>query len=85
MAENALLNGARIEDAETILLHNRKIEEAVQFCMRLNRWSRALDIAEKNATDVKLVLKERAKYLKALNKTETDNNYIKLNETYSDT
>lgn len=82
MAENILLNGARIEEAETILLHNQKIGEAIQFCMRLNRWSRALDIAEKNATDVKLVLKERAKYLKALNKAETDNHYIILNENY---
>lgn len=78
MAENALMNGAR-EEAETILLHNKKIGEAIQFCMRLHRWSRALEIAEKNSTDVKLVLSERAKYLKALNRTETDNHFIATN------
>lgn len=79
MAENAVMNGARIEEAETILLHNRKITEAIQFCMRLHRWSRALEIADKNGTDVRLVLKERAKYLSALQKTETDNDFIKMN------
>jgi intraflagellar transport protein 80 len=79
MAENAIMNGARIEEAETILLHNRKITEAIQFCMRLHRWSRALEIADKNSTDVKLVLKERIKYLEALQKTETDNEFIKMN------
>lgn len=79
MAENAVMNGARIEEAETILLHNRKVSEAIQLCMRLHRWNRALDIAEKNSTDVKQVLKERTKYLSALQKTETDNDFIKMN------
>lgn len=79
MAENAVMNGARIEEAETILLHNRKITEAIQFCMRLHRWNRALDIADKNSVDVKLVLQERAKYLSALQKTESDNDFIKMN------
>lgn len=82
MAENAVMNGARIEEAETILLHNRKITEAIQFCMRLHRWNRALDVADKNGVDVKLVLTERSKYLTALQKTETDNDFIKMNAKF---
>lgn len=77
MAENALKSSSRFEEAETILLHNRKIDEAIEFCMRLHRWSRALDIAEKNTTDLERVLKEREKYLMALNKMETDKFFIK--------
>ncbi len=79
MAENAIMNGARIEEGETILLHNRKISEAIQFCLRLHRWKNALDIAVKNSTDVKLVLLERKKYMKALEKSETDSEFIKMN------
>lgn len=79
MAENAIMNGARIEEAETILLHNRKISEAIQFCLRLHRWQRALEIAVKNSTDLKLVLEERIKYMEALQKTETDPEFIKMN------
>lgn len=79
MAENAIMNGARIEEAETILLHNRKISEAVQFCLRLHRWNRALEIATKNSTDLKLVLEERVKYMKALQKSENDAEFIKMN------
>jgi intraflagellar transport protein 80 len=79
MAENAVMNGARIEEAETILLHNRKVSEAIQFCMRLHRWRRALEIADKHSTDLRLVLKERMKYLTALQKVESDNEFIKMN------
>jgi intraflagellar transport protein 80 len=79
MAETAIMNGARIEEAETILLHNRKVSEAIQFCLRLHRWNRALEIAQKHSTDLKLVLIERSKYLDALQKSETDGEFIKLN------
>lgn len=82
MAENAVIN-ARIEEAETILLHNRKISEAIQFCMRLHIWGRALEIADKNNTDLMLVLRERSKYLTALQKNETFNEFITMNEKFS--
>lgn len=72
MAENVVMNGARIEEAETILLHNRKISEAIQFCLRLHRWNKALEIAEKHSKDIDLVLQERVKYMQALNRDETD-------------
>lgn len=78
MAENAVMNGARIEEAETILLHNRKISEAIQFCLRLHRWNKALEIAEKHSKDVDLVLQERVKYLQALNRDETDADFARL-------
>jgi intraflagellar transport protein 80 len=82
MAENAIMNGTRIEEAETILLHNKKISEAIQFCIRLHRWNRALDIAEKNSTDLNVVLRERKKYLTALQKAESDPDFIKINKTF---
>jgi intraflagellar transport protein 80 len=78
MAENALMNGARIEESETILLHNRKISEAIQFCLRLHRWNKALEIAEKNSKNIALVLNERTKYLQALNRDETDAEFIRV-------
>jgi len=79
MAENAIMNGTRIEEAETILLHNHRTSEAIQFCLRLHRWNRALEIAQKYSTDLKLVLNERVKYMEALQKHETDAEFIKLN------
>lgn len=82
MAENAIMNGTRIEEAETILLHNKKISEAIQFCIRFHRWNRALDIAVKNSTDLNIVLRERMKYLAALQKVETDQDFIKINKTF---
>jgi intraflagellar transport protein 80 len=78
MAESAM-NGARIEEAETILLHNRKISEAIVLCLRLHRWNRALEIAQKHSTDVKLVCEERVKYMEALQKVENEPEFVKLN------
>lgn len=83
MAENAVMNGGRIEEAETILLHNRKIPEAIQFCLRLHRWNKALEIAEKHSKDVDLVLQERVKYLQALNRDETEPDFVRLMKVHS--
>ncbi|XP_058819014.1 intraflagellar transport protein 80 homolog [Topomyia yanbarensis] len=77
MAENSIMNG-RTQEAEIILLHNKKIPEAILFCLRMHRWSRALEIAQKNETDVDLVLKERKKYLFALGREEHDPHFLKL-------
>lgn len=79
MAETAIMNGTRIEEAETILLHNRKISEAIQFCLRLHRWHKALEIAQRHSTDLKLVYEERQKYMEALKKQENEPEFIKLN------
>lgn len=68
MAENSIMMGRAIE-AETILLHNKNIFEAVEMFMRLHQWERALNIAQ-DAKDVEQVLGERKKYLKALDREE---------------
>lgn len=75
MAENSLMNG-RITEAEIILLHNKKISEAISFSIRMHRWDRALEIAEKHNTDTDLVLGERKKYLAVLNREEMNQNFI---------
>lgn len=75
MAENSLMNG-RITEAEIILLHNKKISEAISFSIRMHRWDRALEIAEKHNIDTDLVLVERKKYLAILNREEMNQNFI---------
>lgn len=71
MAEISVMMG-RSNEAETILLHNNKISEAIQLCVRMHRWERALDVAKshKNSTDLEFVLQQRKKYLNALNREE---------------
>lgn len=82
MAENALMNGARISEAETILLHNKKIPEVIRFSIRLHRWDRAIEIAEKFSTDIQFVLQERFKYLKALGSEEVNSKFVEFNKVY---
>lgn len=71
MAEMSVMMG-RSNEAETILLHNNKISEAVELCIRMHRWERALEIAKSNdkQSDVDSVLEQRKKYLNALNRPE---------------
>lgn len=80
MAENSIMMG-RIIEAETILLHNRKISEAILLCLRMHRWERALDIAETNNINIDVVLEERKKYLKALEKMEFNEKFLRKNTT----
>jgi intraflagellar transport protein 80 len=82
MAESALMNGTRISEAETILLHNKKIPETIRFLIRYHRWDRAIEIAEKFSTDIQFVLQERVKYLKALGSDETSLKFIEFNKAY---
>lgn len=67
----------RSNEAETILLHNNKAIEAIQLCVRMHRWDRALDIAKsnKNAANIDWVLQQRKKYLNALNREEYLTNF----------
>lgn len=72
MAEVSVLNG-RITEAELLLVHNKQIKEAINLCMRMHSWDRALDIAQKHKQTVDLVdvvLSERNKYLSSLRKKE---------------
>lgn len=71
IAEMSIANG-RIVEAESILLHNNKVNEAIELCIRMHRWERALAIAEshKNDKNIDCVIERRRKFLKALNATE---------------
>lgn len=78
MAEMSVMMG-RSNEAETILLHNSKISEAVELCVRMHRWERALDIAKSNdkQSDVDSVLAQRKKYLNELNRPEYLDAFLK--------
>ncbi|KAH8269341.1 hypothetical protein KR018_005129 [Drosophila ironensis] len=79
MAENSLMLGRMLE-AETILLHSRKIEQAVGLCLRMHNWRRALEIAQKHQVEYPdlfpKVLHERQTYIKALQREEWDPLYL---------
>ncbi|XP_034100878.1 intraflagellar transport protein 80 homolog [Drosophila albomicans] len=81
MAENSLMLGRMLE-AETILLHNRKYDQAVALVLRMHNWKRALEIAQKHQADqpdvelLQRVLQERQRYLKALQRDEWDALYM---------
>lgn len=80
MAENAVLNG-RFSEAEIILLHNKRIPEAIDISMRMHRWERALEIAEKYGTDVDVVIEARKKYLNVLGRDEMNPKFIRFLNT----
>ncbi|XP_037710145.1 intraflagellar transport protein 80 homolog [Drosophila subpulchrella] len=79
MAENSLMLGRNLE-AETILLHGKKIEQAVGLALRMHNWRRALEISQKHKMEepdlLPRVLRERIKYLKALQREEWDPLYL---------
>lgn len=79
MAEIAIFQG-RVTEAETILLHNKNYELALNICLRLHRWERALEIAKSsgNPMDVQLILTKRKQYLIALNCTEYIGVFLKM-------
>mgnify|MGYP004597824527 CR=1 FL=1 len=78
MAENSLMLG-RLVEAETILLHNRKYKEAVGLCLRMHNWRRALEVAQKNQTNLLgEVIEQRRRYLKALQREEWDVMFLPL-------
>lgn len=79
MAENSLMMG-RLVEAETLLLHNKKYKEAMNLCIRMHNWDRALDIARKNNVEMDLILGERKKYLMALGREETNEKFLELNK-----
>lgn len=75
MAENSVMMG-RITEAETILVHNKNIPEAVELLIRLHQWERALAIAESHPTQLERILTERQKYLQALGKEEYSEKFL---------
>nr|CAH7751636.1 unnamed protein product [Callosobruchus chinensis] len=79
-AHLALLGG-RVQDAESILLHNGMIFQAIYTNVTLHNWTRALDLAVKHKTHIDTVLYLRKKYLEGLGKTENNNKFSNLNDT----
>ncbi|XP_028134909.1 intraflagellar transport protein 80 homolog isoform X1 [Diabrotica virgifera virgifera] len=79
-SQMALLGGKH-QDAESTLLHNGMVFQAIYMNINLYEWNRALDLAIKHKTHIDTVLYLREKYLKGLEKTENNNRFISLNET----
>lgn len=79
MAEIAVFQG-RINEAETILLHNKNYALAMEICLRLHRWERALEIAKSSSTptDIQSIQSKRKQYLAALNCAEYIDSYKTL-------
>lgn len=79
MAEKSVMMGRNIE-AETILIHNNKASSAIELCIRMHRWERALEIAKStnNSSDIDLVMEERKKYLKVLDRDEYLKPFLKM-------
>lgn len=80
MAEMSVMMG-RSNEAETILLHNNKSREAIQLCVRMHRWERALDVAksQKSQSDLDWVHHQRKKYLLALKRDEYLPSFLQSN------
>lgn len=80
LAGIALLGGS-IQEAETILLHNGLVYQAIHTNIQMHNWGRALELAVKHKTHVDTVLFFRRQYLATINKQENNNKFIKLAET----
>lgn len=77
LAEISVMN-SRIAEAELVLLHNKKISKAIALSIRMHRWERALDIAQKYETDIDVVLEERKKYLSILDRPENNSKFLAI-------
>lgn len=80
LAEISVMNG-RLSEAEIILLHNKRIAEAITLTIRMHRWERALEIAQKYESNLDEVLEERKKYLNALEREENNLKFLAIKST----
>ncbi|CAG9859174.1 unnamed protein product [Phyllotreta striolata] len=79
-AQMALLGGKNLE-AESTLLHNGMVFQAIYMNINLYDWNRALDLAIKHKTHIDTVLYLREKYLDGLGKQENNNKFVTLRES----
>lgn len=77
LAESSVMN-CRITEAEVVLLHNKKITEAIALCIRMHKWERALEIGQKYETDIAFVMTERKKYLSVLDREENNVKFMSV-------
>lgn len=82
LAYITLLSG-QTHEAETILLQNGLVYQAINMNIQMHSWNKALELAVKHKTHVDTVLFLRQKYLKTINKEENNNKYIKLKDSVS--
>lgn len=82
LAEIALLSGS-ISEAETILLHNGLVYQAINLNIQMHNWNRALELAVKHKTHIDTVLFLRQNYLKTIQKEENNSKFLKLKEAVS--
>ncbi|XP_068902733.1 intraflagellar transport protein 80 homolog [Tenebrio molitor] len=75
----ALLGGA-LQEAESILLHNGMVFQAIYNNIQMHNWSRALELATKHKTHVDTVLYMRQQYLDTLGKPENNSKFLIMKE-----
>ncbi|GLV42372.1 Outer segment 5 [Carabus blaptoides fortunei] len=80
LAAVALLAGS-IQEAETILIHNGLVYQAITTNIQMHNWNRALDLAVKHKTHIDTVLFLRQKYLQTINKEENNVKFLKLKDS----
>ncbi|XP_046470778.1 intraflagellar transport protein 80 homolog isoform X2 [Neodiprion pinetum] len=64
--------------AEGILLQNGLVVEAIHANIKIYNWNRALELATRHKKELDTVLQARKKYLRILNKQETNQLYLSL-------
>lgn len=75
------LLGGRLQEAESVLLHNGMVFQAIYSNINLHNWTRALDLAIKHKTHIDTVLYLRQKYLDGLGKAENNNKFNTLKDS----
>lgn len=74
------LLGGKHQEAESILLHNGMVFQAIWTNIQLYHWTRALELAIKHKTHIDTVLYLRKQYLNILGKPENNNQFIGIQE-----
>ncbi|XP_044766624.1 intraflagellar transport protein 80 homolog [Coccinella septempunctata] len=74
------LLGGKHQDAESMLLHNGMVFQAIWTNIQLYKWTRALELAIKHKTHLDTVLYLRKQYLDTLGKPENNNQFMSIQE-----
>lgn len=80
LASQAQLGGS-FQKAETILLQNGMVFQAILMHLNLYNWNRALDLAIKHKTHVDTVLYKRQLFLQELEKSENNEMFLKIKDS----
>ena len=69
------------KEAESVLLQAGLTYRAIKMNIRMFRWDRALELATRHKTHIDTVVAYRNKYLQNFNKSENNEQFLKLAET----